>query len=158
MRAGQRYGITPIGTEAMHVLRAEKGFIIAGQDSDGTVIPADLGMSWAVSKSKDFIGKRSMSRPDSVRSDRKQLVGLLTEDAGEVLPEGGQIVGVAIMQMPAAEDTEMSPAAMFSQLGNMQEMMSGLILPAADVVKATRRAVESVESEAAPESGDEKKR
>jgi sarcosine oxidase subunit alpha len=92
MAAGQQYGITPFGTETMHVLRAEKGFIIAGQDSDGTVTPADLGMSWAVSKTKDVIGKRSMSRPDSVRSDRKQLVGLLTDAPGEVLPEGAQIV------------------------------------------------------------------
>ncbi len=92
MSAGRKYGITPFGTETMHVLRAEKGFIIAGQDSDGTVTPADLGMSWALSKTKDFIGKRSMSRPDSVRADRKQLVGLLTDDASEVLPEGAQIV------------------------------------------------------------------
>jgi sarcosine oxidase subunit alpha len=92
MPAGQKYGITPFGTETMHVLRAEKGFIIAGQDSDGTVTPVDLGMSWAVSKTKDFIGKRSMSRPDSVRPDRKQLVGLLTESPNEVLPEGAQIV------------------------------------------------------------------
>jgi sarcosine oxidase subunit alpha len=49
-------------------------------------------MSWAIGKNKDFIGKRSMSRPDSVRADRKHLVGLLTEDSREVLPEGGQIV------------------------------------------------------------------
>ena len=92
MNAGQKYGITPFGTETMHVLRAEKGFIIAGQDSDGTVMPADLGLAWAVSKSKDFLGKRSMSRPDSVRADRKQLVGLLTEIPADVLPEGAQIV------------------------------------------------------------------
>jgi sarcosine oxidase subunit alpha len=98
--AGQRYDITPFGTEAMHVLRAEKGFIIAGQDSDGTVMPADLGMSWALSKTKDFIGKRSMSRPDSVRADRKQLVGLLTEDSREVLPEGGQIVDAVADSLP----------------------------------------------------------
>jgi len=100
MGAGRKYGITPFGTEAMHVLRAEKGFIIAGQDSDGTVTPADLGMSWALSKSKDFIGKRSMGRPDSVRTDRKQLVGLLTDDAREVLPEGGQIVETAASAPP----------------------------------------------------------
>ena len=100
MSAGQKYGITPFGTETMHVLRAEKGFIIAGQDSDGTVMPADLGMSWALSKSKDFIGKRSMSRPDSVRNDRKQLVGLLTENASDVLPEGGQIVETALSEPP----------------------------------------------------------
>ena len=98
--AGQKYGITPFGTETMHVLRAEKGFIIAGQDSDGTVTPVDLGLSWAVSKTKDFIGKRSMSRPDSVREDRKQLVGLLTENPGDVLPEGGQIVDVVTQAPP----------------------------------------------------------
>jgi sarcosine oxidase subunit alpha len=100
MNTGQKYGITPFGTETMHVLRAEKGFIIAGQDSDGTVMPADLGLSWAVSKSKDFIGKRSMSRPDSVREDRKQLVGLLTENSADVLPEGAQIVDAVTSAPP----------------------------------------------------------
>ncbi len=92
MDAGETFGITPFGTEAMHVLRAEKGFIIAGQETDGTVTPMDLGMAWAVSKKKDFIGKRSLSRVDTARADRKQLVGLLTENPREVLPEGAQIV------------------------------------------------------------------
>jgi sarcosine oxidase subunit alpha len=100
MNAGRKYGITPFGTETMHVLRAEKGFIIAGQDSDGTVMPADLGLAWAVSQSKDFLGKRSMSRPDSVRDDRKQLVGLLTENPADVLPEGGQIVDTVTPSPP----------------------------------------------------------
>ncbi len=92
MDAGEPYGITPFGTETMHVLRAEKGFIIAGQETDGTVTPIDLGMDWAVSKKKDFIGKRSLNRADCVRADRKQLVGLLTENPKDVLPEGAQIV------------------------------------------------------------------
>ncbi len=93
MTAGETYGITPYGTEAMHVLRAEKGFIIVGQETDGTVTPYDLGMDWIVSKKKkDFIGKRSLTRSDCLREDRKQLVGLLTEDPEEVLPEGAQIV------------------------------------------------------------------
>ena len=92
MQSGQRFGITPYGTEAMHVLRAERGFIIAGQDTDGTVTPIDLGMEWIVSRSKDFIGKRSLARSDTVREDRKQLVGLLTDNPQDVLPEGGQIV------------------------------------------------------------------
>ena len=62
--AGEPYGITPYGTETMHVLRAEKGFPIIGQDTDGTVTPQDLGMAWVVSKKKpDFIGKRSFARP-----------------------------------------------------------------------------------------------
>ncbi len=85
-------GAVPYGTEAMHVLRAEKGFIIVGQETDGTVTPFDLGMGWAVSKRKDFIGKRSFSRPDTARPDRKHLVGLLPLDRKIVLPEGGQIV------------------------------------------------------------------
>jgi len=91
MNAGDKYGITPYGTESMHVLRAEKGFIIVGQETDGTVTPGDLGMDWIVSKTKDFIGRRSFTRPDTARSDRKHLVGLLPEDRDKVLPEGGQI-------------------------------------------------------------------
>jgi len=92
MTAGAKHGITPYGTETMHVLRAEKGYIIVGQDTDGTVTPGDLGMDWIVSTKKDFLGRRSFSRPDTARGDRKQLVGLLTEDPNAVLPEGGQIV------------------------------------------------------------------
>jgi glycine cleavage system aminomethyltransferase T len=80
--AGEKYGITPYGTEAMHVLRAEKGYIIAGQDTDGTVTPDDLGMGWIVARQKpDFIGKRSLARADIARDDRKQLVGLVPDDA-----------------------------------------------------------------------------
>lgn len=92
MNVGAPYDITPYGTETMHVLRAEKGYITVGQDTDGSVTPIDLGMNWIVAKNKDFIGKRSLSRSDTAREDRKHLVGLLTEDPSEVLPEGGQIV------------------------------------------------------------------
>ncbi|MGH7319037.1 MAG: sarcosine oxidase subunit alpha family protein, partial [Candidatus Rokuibacteriota bacterium] len=92
MTAGAPYGITPYGTEAMHVLRAEKGFIIVGQETDGTVTPRDLGMDWIVSKTKDFIGRRSLSRRDTGRADRKQLVGLRPEDPRARLPEGAQLV------------------------------------------------------------------
>jgi sarcosine oxidase subunit alpha len=90
--AGQRYGITPYGTETMHVLRAEKGYIIVGQDTDGTVTPYDAGMGWAVGKNKpDFVGKRGLARPDLTAKGRKHLVGLLTEDRSK-LEEGAQIV------------------------------------------------------------------
>lgn len=89
---GEKYNLTPYGTETMHILRAEKGFIIAGQDTDGSVHPHDLGMSWAVSDNKPFsyIGKRGMKREDCVREDRKQLVGLKTKDPQVVIPEGSQ--------------------------------------------------------------------
>jgi sarcosine oxidase, subunit alpha len=90
---GKDFGITPYGTETMHVLRAEKGFIIVGQETDGTVTPDDLGLSGLIAKTKpDFVGKRSLSRPDIVGSGRKQLVGLVTDDPNEVLDEGAQIV------------------------------------------------------------------
>ena len=99
--AGSPFGISPYGTEAMHVLRAEKGFVIVGQDTDGTVTPEDLGMGWIVNPSKgDFIGKRSLVRADTVRADRKQLVGLLPEDGTLHLPEGTQVVADAALPAP----------------------------------------------------------
>jgi len=92
---------TPYGTETMHVLRAEKGYPIVGQDTDGTVTPQDLGMEWIVSKTKpDFVGKRSFARADTARADRKQLVGLLTDTATVVLDEGAQVVADPKQQIP----------------------------------------------------------
>ncbi len=99
---GRPYDITPYGTETMHVLRAEKGYIIVGQDTDGTVTPQDAGMSWVVSKQKDFIGKRSYSRADTARTDRKQLVGLLPSDRTTRLPEGTQLVAPDVPITPEA--------------------------------------------------------
>ena len=91
--AGQAYGVVPYGTETMHVLRAEKGYIIVGQDTDGTLTPDDAGLGWAIGKAKpDFVGKRSLTRPDMLKADRKQLVGLLTDDPATMLEEGAQIV------------------------------------------------------------------
>ena len=92
MEAGGQYDITPYGTETMHVLRAEKGFVIVGQDTDGSVSPVDLGMNWLLTEDKDYLGKRSLARPDCRRADRKQWVGLLSEDGTTVLPEGTQLV------------------------------------------------------------------
>nr|WP_277602105.1 sarcosine oxidase subunit alpha family protein [Nocardioides sp. KC13] len=90
--AGQEWSITPYGTETMHVLRAEKGYPIVGQDTDGTVTPQDAGMEWIISKAKDFVGKRSYSRADTSRTDRKHLVSVLPVDKSFRLPEGTQLV------------------------------------------------------------------
>lgn len=90
--AGADFGITPYGTETMHVLRAEKGYPIVGQDTDGTVTPQDAGMEWIVSKAKDFVGRRSYTRADNVREDRKHLIGLLPVDGTTRLPEGAQMI------------------------------------------------------------------
>lgn len=92
--AGKKYGLTPYGTETMHVLRAEKGFIIVGQDTDGSVTPDDLGMGWCVGRTKPFswIGWRGMNREDCLKENRKQLIGLKPVDPNKVLPEGAQLV------------------------------------------------------------------
>ncbi|MEM9394540.1 MAG: sarcosine oxidase subunit alpha family protein [Pseudomonadota bacterium] len=91
--AGAEDGITPYGTEALHIMRAEKGFIMIGDETDGTVIPQDLGLNWAISKKKDdFLGKRAQMRAHMADPDRWQLVGLETLDAS-VLPDGAYILG-----------------------------------------------------------------
>lgn len=107
-REGGSFDITPYGTEAMHLLRAEKGFIIVGQDTDGTATPIDLGMNWIVKKKGDFVGRRSLTRSDTSRQDRKQLVGLVTHDPEKVLMEGTQII--------ATEDETSTPVPMLGHV------------------------------------------
>ncbi|KAB1660345.1 FAD-dependent oxidoreductase [Pseudoclavibacter chungangensis] len=98
---GEPYGITPYGTETMHVLRAEKGYPIVGQDTDGTVTPQDLGMNWVVSKKKlDFVGKRSFARTANQDPNRRQFVGLLPDDPTVFIPEGSQLVTVTDLDRP----------------------------------------------------------
>ncbi len=92
-KAGEPLGLTPYGTETMHVLRAEKGYIIVGQDTDGTVTPYDAGLGWAIGKKKtDFVGIKGLKRPDLMAEGRRQLVGLKTKLPQTVLEEGAQIV------------------------------------------------------------------
>jgi sarcosine oxidase subunit alpha len=86
-------GATPYGTEAMHVLRAEKGYFMIGHETDGSVTPLDLGLGRMIAANKDFLGKRSLSRGELARPDRKQLVGLIPDDPKTLLPEGAALVG-----------------------------------------------------------------
>ncbi|SEA29754.1 sarcosine oxidase subunit alpha family protein [Rubrimonas cliftonensis] len=96
----QKHDGLAYGTETMHVLRAEKGYIIVGQDTDGTVTPDDAGIGWAVGKAKaDFVGKRSLARPDLIARGRKQLVGLAVEGATP-LEEGMQLVDDPAQPVP----------------------------------------------------------
>ena len=103
MEAGAHYGITPYGTEAMHVLRAEKGFFIVGHETDGSVTPVDLGLAAMIAAGKDdFLGRRSLARPALARPDRKQLVGLMTDDPDAVIAEGAQLLAAHDARPPAA--------------------------------------------------------
>lgn len=92
MREGQEFGIRPVGSEANHVLRVEKGFLSVGHEADGTADPYDLGLGWLMSKGKaDFIGKRSVELRRGCGKPRRELVGLLTRDAERLVPEGAPI-------------------------------------------------------------------
>jgi len=92
MQAGEEFGAMPYGTEALHIMRAEKGFIMIGDETDGTVIPQDLGLNWAISKKKeDYLGKRAQARSHMADPARWKLVGLETLDGG-VLPDGAYAV------------------------------------------------------------------
>ncbi|MDL5600172.1 sarcosine oxidase subunit alpha [Bacillus subtilis] len=120
IEAGKKYNLTPYGTETMHVLRAEKGFIIVGQDTDGSVTPDDLGMGWCVSRNKPFswIGWRGMNREDCLREDRKQLVGLKPLDPNKVLPEGAQLVFDPKQSIPMKMVGHVTSSYMSASLGH----------------------------------------
>jgi sarcosine oxidase subunit alpha len=92
LEAGRSIGVMPYGTETLRILRAEKGYPIIGQETDGTVTPFDLGMDRIVSRKKDFIATRSYARADTRRAVRKQLVGLVPVDGATMLVEGAQLV------------------------------------------------------------------
>ncbi len=117
--AGKKHGLTPYGTETMHVLRAEKGFIIVGQDTDGSVTPDDLGMGWCVGRTKPFswIGWRGMNREDCLKENRKQLVGLKPVDPNKVLPEGAQLVFDPKQSIPMTMVGHVTSSYMSSAMG-----------------------------------------
>ncbi|MBI1416621.1 MAG: sarcosine oxidase subunit alpha family protein [Limimaricola sp.] len=93
LKAGEAHGIMPYGTECLHIMRAEKGFIMIGDETDGTVIPQDLNLGWAISKKKDdYLGKRAQERSHMTDPNRWKLVGLETLD-GSVIPDGAYAIG-----------------------------------------------------------------
>ena len=89
---GADLDVTPYGTEAMHVLRAEKGYVIVGQETDGTTTASDLGLDWMLSKRKWYLGRQALDRPHLTRPDRRQLVGLLPVEPDTFVPEGSALV------------------------------------------------------------------
>lgn len=95
LEAGRNAGIEPVGSEANHVLRVEKGFLSIGHEADGMATPDDLGLDWCVDRRKpDFIGKRGLALQAGSPGPRRQLVGLLVDDPTELLAEGAQILSI----------------------------------------------------------------
>ncbi len=118
LAAGEEFGIEAYGTEALHVLRAEKGYIVVGDETDGTTTPIDVGLEGLVSKKKaDFIGKRSLEQSYLKGPNRKQLVGLLTEDPNDVLPDGAYAVREVKDKPPMAMIGQVTSTYMSPTLG-----------------------------------------
>lgn len=91
LEAGQPFGILPVGSEASHVLRVEKGFLSLGHEVDGTVDAYDLGMGWAMSKTKpDYLGKRAVRIRREGGGPRRELVGVIP-DPDRQIPEGAPL-------------------------------------------------------------------
>lgn len=117
--AGQEFGITPYGVESLLRLRIEKGYVAVGLDTDGNTNPLDLGWGGAIArKSDDFIGRRSLARPNDQRSERLQFIGLHSLDKNETLSIGGHIVSSATPKMPEASQGYVTSAC-FSPTLNM---------------------------------------
>ena len=118
IEAGRGHGLGAYGTQALHVLRAERGFVVVGQDTDGTVTPIDLGLDCFIAgRRDDFIGKRSLARPEPLRAGRRQLVGLLTEDPACVLPQGAHLLEDARTPPPTKTLGHVTSSYMSPNLG-----------------------------------------
>lgn len=93
LKVGAKFGAGPVGTEALLVLRAEKGYVLVGKDTDGETMPHDLGFGVPRQKKKvAFIGDRSLHSDAACRKDRKQLVGLEVAQGAKMLPVGAHVV------------------------------------------------------------------
>jgi heterotetrameric sarcosine oxidase alpha subunit len=91
IEAGKEMNIEPYGTEALSTLRIEMGHV-AGSEIDGRVIASDLSLEGMLSKKKDFIGKRSLSREAFINPNREKIVGVVPLDKKTMIPEGSHLV------------------------------------------------------------------
>jgi sarcosine oxidase subunit alpha len=87
-------GVPPMGIEALGILRAEKGYVYIGQDTDGETMPHDLGMAGPRSKRLDsYVGDRSLFTPAASKPNRKKLVGILAEGNAPI-PVGASAIEI----------------------------------------------------------------
>ena len=99
IETGKEFNIQPYGTEALSTLRIEMGHV-AGSELDGRTIPYDNSLEGLVSKKKDFIGKRSLSKKAFTSLDRQKIVGVVPLDKKTSIPEGSYIVKDAKAKLP----------------------------------------------------------
>ncbi|GHA50692.1 sarcosine oxidase subunit alpha [Amylibacter ulvae] len=91
MTAGQEFDVTPYGTEALSVMRIEKGHVV-GNEINGTTTALNLGMGGMVSQKKDSIGATLSQRNAMISGDIVRLVGLKPVDKSQSLHAGAHFV------------------------------------------------------------------
>jgi heterotetrameric sarcosine oxidase alpha subunit len=91
MQAGDEFGITPYGVEALSIMRIEKGHV-AGGELNGTTTAGDLGMGKMVSTKKDFIGRMMAQREGLIDPNRQQVVGIRPVDPADRIRSGAHIL------------------------------------------------------------------
>jgi sarcosine oxidase subunit alpha len=116
LEAGADLGVTPYGTEAMGILRMEKGHVVGGE-INGRTTADDLGFGRMLSRRKDFIGCRSLRRPGLEDPNRKQLVGLVPADDKTPIPRGAQLVADPRRPAPNPMEGEVTSQCVSPTLG-----------------------------------------
>ena len=91
--AGKELNAVTIGLDALMILRAEKGYIVIGKDTDGTTMPHDLGVDGPRQKRRnEFVGRQSLFAEVATQGRRQQLVGLAVADGERALPTGAHAI------------------------------------------------------------------
>tara|TARA_B100000470_G_scaffold120498_1_gene92984 strand:- start:928 stop:3891 length:2964 start_codon:yes stop_codon:yes gene_type:complete len=96
MEAGKEFDVVPYGTEALGVMRIEKGHA-AGPELNGQTSAYDLGMGGMVSGKKDFIGYKLGQREELLRNDRMQMVGFKPVNKGDLVDKGHSMAGAHLL-------------------------------------------------------------
>jgi sarcosine oxidase subunit alpha len=117
MKAGETFGITPYGTEALGVMRIEKGHV-AGNELNGQTTARDLGLARMMSTKKDFIGRLMARRPALTEAERPGLVGLRPVEKGERLRAGAHFIGLGKAAEMASDEGYMTSVAYSPHLGH----------------------------------------
>jgi heterotetrameric sarcosine oxidase alpha subunit len=102
MLAGKEFGVTPYGTEALGVMRIEKGHI-AGAELNGTTTAADLGLGKMMSTKKDFIGRVMAGRAALTAPDRQVVVGIKPLARESRLRSGAHIIPKGAAPSPGTD-------------------------------------------------------
>jgi sarcosine oxidase subunit alpha len=117
MEAGREFGIAPYGTEALSVMRIEKGHV-AGNEINGQTTARDLGLGRMLSRAKDYVGRVMAERPGLTAADRPSLAGFKPVDRKERLRAGAHFIREGAKPVAANDEGHMTSVAFSPTLGH----------------------------------------